>query len=115
MTRSRTVEELAPGFARVHADAVARVRKLKAEDLDRSIVFSTGRPCRSADILMDFILLHDVHHRGPLSDVPGGGRATDVAVRTDARNDAAAEKSVTSLWRAIELTSVAHDLQFSTR
>ena len=98
ITRPRTVEELAPGFARVHADAVARVRKLKAEDLDRPIVFFNGQAMPVRDILMDFILLHNVHHRGQLShDVPGSGRAADVAVRTDARADAAAEKSITDV------------------
>src|SRR5262245_4237846 len=41
--RPRTVEGLAPGFQRVHDEAVARVRKLKPEDLDRKIPFFTGR------------------------------------------------------------------------
>jgi hypothetical protein len=53
MTRPRTIEELAPGFARIHADAVARVRKLKAEDLDRPIVFFNGQAMPVRDILMD--------------------------------------------------------------
>src|SRR6478672_11295668 len=40
--RPRAVEALAPGFERVHQEAVARIRKLKPEDLDRSIQFFGG-------------------------------------------------------------------------
>src|ERR1051325_9881645 len=40
--RPRKVEELAPGFERVHKDAVARLKKLKVEDLDREIPFFSG-------------------------------------------------------------------------
>jgi len=80
ITRPRTIEELAPGFARVHADAVARVRKLQAEDLDRSIVFFNGQAMPVRDILMDFILLHNVHHRGQLSLMcrEAGGQPTSL-------------------------------------
>src|SRR5947207_13899222 len=41
IVRPRTVQELAPGYERIHREAVARVRKLKPEDLDRSIDFFT--------------------------------------------------------------------------
>src|SRR5439155_5044698 len=34
--RPRTVEALAPGYERIHREAVARVRKFKLEDLERS-------------------------------------------------------------------------------
>src|SRR5437773_8214669 len=33
--RPRTVEGLAEGYERIHRDAVARIKKLKPEDLDR--------------------------------------------------------------------------------
>jgi uncharacterized damage-inducible protein DinB len=80
MTRPRTVEELAPGFARIHADALARVRKLTAEDLDRPIVFFNGQAMPVRDILMDFILLHNVHHRAQLSMMVrgAGGQPTSL-------------------------------------
>jgi uncharacterized damage-inducible protein DinB len=65
--RPRKIEELAPGFARVHGDAVARVRKLTADDLDRSIPFYTGEPMKVREILWDFVLMHNIHHRGQLS------------------------------------------------
>jgi uncharacterized damage-inducible protein DinB len=47
--RPRTVEALAPGYERVHRDAVERVRKLHPEDLDRTLNF------------------FGIHHRGQLS------------------------------------------------
>ena len=64
--RPRTVEALAPGFDRIHKDAVARIRKLKPEDLDRSIAFFSG-PMPIRDILWGMIIFHGIHHRGQLS------------------------------------------------
>jgi len=64
--RPRQVEALAPGYERVHQEAVARIRKLTPEDLDRSIPFVTG-PTPIRDILWSAILAHSVHHRGQLS------------------------------------------------
>jgi uncharacterized damage-inducible protein DinB len=64
--RPRTVEALAPGFDRVHQDAVARIRKLKPEDLDRTLnFFERQTPIR--EILWGMIVLHAAHHRGQLS------------------------------------------------
>ena len=64
--RPRNVEALGPGYERVHREAVARIRNLKPEDLDRTIAFFTGsRTIRS--ILWDAILAHGIHHRGQLS------------------------------------------------
>ncbi|MGH9423615.1 MAG: DinB family protein, partial [Thermoanaerobaculia bacterium] len=65
--RPRKIEELASGFARVHGDAVGRLRKLTADDLDRSIPFFTGDPMSVREILWDFILMHNIHHCGQLS------------------------------------------------
>jgi len=64
--RPRTVEALAPGYERVHREAVARIRNLKPEDLDRTIPFFTG-PRTIRDILWDAIVGHGIHHRGQLS------------------------------------------------
>jgi uncharacterized damage-inducible protein DinB len=64
--RPKVVEELAPGFERVHTDAVARVRKLTPEDLDRSIPFATMGPMTIRDMLWTMVLLHGIHHRGQL-------------------------------------------------
>ena len=45
--RPRTIAELAPGYERVHRDAVTRIRALKPEDLDRSLSAAGGGPIRS--------------------------------------------------------------------
>jgi hypothetical protein len=45
--RPRTVEALAAGYERIHKEAVARIRKLKPEDLERSISFLQVQ-CESA-------------------------------------------------------------------
>ena len=64
--RPRTVEALAPGYERVHQEAVARIRKLKPEDLDRSLQFFVGS-MSIRDILWNAIMAHGIHHRGQLS------------------------------------------------
>ena len=64
--RPRAVEALAPGYERVHRDAVARIRALTPADLDRTIPFFTG-PMTIRDILWNAILAHGIHHRGQLS------------------------------------------------
>jgi uncharacterized damage-inducible protein DinB len=64
--RPRTVEGLAAGYERIHREAVARIRKLKPEDLDRTIPFFTG-PLPVREILWTMILAHSIHHRGQLT------------------------------------------------
>ena len=64
--RPRAVEALAPGYERIHREAVARIRKLKPEDLDRAIPFFTG-PTTIRDILWGMIISHGIHHRGQLA------------------------------------------------
>jgi uncharacterized damage-inducible protein DinB len=64
--RPRTVEALAPGFERIHREAVARLRTLTPGDLDRTIQFFT-RPMMIRDILWDAIVAHGIHHRGQLT------------------------------------------------
>lgn len=66
ITRPRKVEGLAPGYELVHQEAVARIRKLKPEYLDRSIPFFMG-PTAIRDLLWNNILAHGIHHRGQLS------------------------------------------------
>jgi uncharacterized damage-inducible protein DinB len=64
--RPRQVEALAPGFERVHNEAVARIKKLAPADLDRTISFF-GQTPSIRDILWNMIILHSVHHRGQLA------------------------------------------------
>ena len=65
--RPKTVDALAPGFERVHQEAVARIRKLTDEDLNRVIPFFAGMQLPIREILWDMIILHGVHHRGQLA------------------------------------------------
>jgi uncharacterized damage-inducible protein DinB len=64
--RPRTVEGLAPGYERVHREAVARIRTLTPEDLDRKLAFFVGE-MTIREILWGAILSHTIHHRGQLS------------------------------------------------
>ena len=64
--RPRTIEALAPGYERIHREAVERIRKLKPEDLDRSVPFFMG-PMSIRDILWNAVIAHGIHHRGQLS------------------------------------------------
>lgn len=64
--RPRTVEELAPGYERIHAEASAKLRSL-APDLDRKLVFFTGEELPVRNILWAALLHHHIHHRGQLS------------------------------------------------
>ena len=66
IARPKTVEGLAPGYDRVHKDAVERIRKLKPEDLNRQLPFFGMQPS-IRDLLWNYIILHGVHHRGQLS------------------------------------------------
>jgi len=76
--RPPTVEALAPGYELIHREAVARIRKLKPEDLDRSVPFFTGQPLPIRDILWSMIISHGIHHRGQLTLMCrlAGGQAT---------------------------------------
>ena len=65
LERPRTVEALAPGFERVHADAVERVRRLTPNDFDRKMPFFDGQ-LAIRDLLWGALLSHSIHHRGEL-------------------------------------------------
>jgi uncharacterized damage-inducible protein DinB len=66
MERPRQIEALAPGYARVHRDAVARIRKLSPAQLERPIDYMTGTMLTGVQILWGAIF-HNIHHRGQLS------------------------------------------------
>ncbi len=63
--RPKTVDALAPGFERVHREAIARIRKLSPADLDRTITFFMG-PRTIREILWEAVMAHGIHHRGQL-------------------------------------------------
>ncbi len=64
--RPRSIEALAPGYDTVHREAVARIRKLKPEDLERRLRFFTGNELKISEILYFALLHHSIHHRGQL-------------------------------------------------
>ena len=66
LARPREVRLLAPGYRRVHELAMARLQKLKIEDLEDSITFFDGRPMTIRDILWGALLHHKIHHRAQL-------------------------------------------------
>ena len=66
LEKPKEVKLLASGYRRVHEEAVARLRGLKPEDLDRSIPFF-GRTLTIRDSLWLALLHHLIHHRGQLS------------------------------------------------
>ena len=65
--RPRQVEALAPGFDRIHSEAVARIRKLTPDDLDRQVPFFGGQAMPIREILWSMIIFHGIHHRGQLA------------------------------------------------
>ena len=66
LQRPREVRLLAPGYRRVHEEAVARLGDLTDAQLDRELPFADRRmPVR--DLLWGAILMHLIHHRGQLS------------------------------------------------
>ena len=66
LERPRQVEALAPGFDRVHKEAVARLQKLTPADLDRTIPFF-GESLTIRHLLWDTLIIHGAHHRGQLA------------------------------------------------
>jgi uncharacterized damage-inducible protein DinB len=66
LERPRTIAALADGFARVHAEAVAKIEAMAPADFDRTVPFM-GEDMRSGDILWSVLLHHLIHHRGQLA------------------------------------------------
>jgi len=64
--RPRTIEALAPGYRRIHGEAVARVKKLTDADLQRTMEFFDGSEMPIGIILFGPIHKHVIHHRGQL-------------------------------------------------
>ncbi len=95
--RPRTVEELAPGFERVHRDAVARIKDLSDAQLAAKIPFFGADAESVSRILWDWLLMANIHHRGQLSlmcrlaggvspGLYGPNREETAAMRAKAKN-----------------------------
>ena len=67
MDRPKSFAEMPGAYDRLHRDALERLRKIKPEDLDRTITFFNGTQIPIRNVLWDFMLLHAIHHRGQLA------------------------------------------------
>jgi len=66
LERPRTIAELAPGYARVHAEARERATRWTPARLDGTLTFFDGRPHPVRELLWDATLHHSIHHLGQL-------------------------------------------------
>ena len=64
--RPREVHLLAGGYARVHADAMARLDCLRDEMLEESVTYFDGHEITLRQVLWGTLLHHLIHHRGQL-------------------------------------------------
>jgi len=102
LERPRTVAELAPGYERVHREAVERVRRIRSEDFDHTFPFFGGHSTSVRNVLWSALLYHLIHHRGQLmmlirmahgvpSRLYGPLREDDAATRARAQEKARLE------------------------
>jgi len=66
LKRPREIKLLAPGYRRVHEEAVARLEQLEAVQLDDVVSFFDGRRLTVREVLWGELLHHLIHHRGQL-------------------------------------------------
>lgn len=66
LKRPREVPLLAPGYRRIHEEAVARLSDLPNDRLDEVITFFDGARMTVRDVLWGGLLHHLIHHRGQL-------------------------------------------------
>jgi uncharacterized damage-inducible protein DinB len=66
LKRPREIGLLAPGYRRVHEQAVARLSGLRNDQLDRAVTFFDGRQLTIRAVLWDQLLHHHIHHRAQL-------------------------------------------------
>lgn len=66
LKRPRDIALLAPGYRRIHEEAVARLATLVDADLDRQVTYFDGSLLSIRDVVWDQLLRHLVHHRGQL-------------------------------------------------
>ncbi len=66
LKRPREIKLLAPGFRRIHEEAVARLEKLRNDQLDELVTYFDGRRITIREVLWTQLLHHLIHHRGQL-------------------------------------------------
>jgi len=67
LKRPREIQLLAPGYRRVHEEAVARLAKLRNDELEELVTFFDGRRLAIRDVLWNQLLHHLIHHGGQLA------------------------------------------------
>jgi uncharacterized damage-inducible protein DinB len=66
LKRPREIKQLAPGYRRVHEQAVARLESLTDDQLDEIVTYFDGRRVTIRRVLWSELLRHLVHHRAQL-------------------------------------------------
>ncbi len=66
LKRPREIKLLAPGYRRVHEQAVARLEKLENDQLGELVTFFDGQRVTIREVLWSALLHHLIHHRGQL-------------------------------------------------
>ncbi len=66
LKRPREVALLAPGYRRIHQEAVERLASLSDKDLDREMTYFNGDKLTVHDVLWGMLLHHMIHHRAQL-------------------------------------------------
>ena len=66
LKRPREIKLLAPGFRRIHEEAVARLGKLRNDQLDELVTYFDGQRITIREVLWTLLLHHLIHHRGQL-------------------------------------------------
>jgi uncharacterized damage-inducible protein DinB len=66
LKRPREINLLAPGYRRVHDQAVARLTSLTNARLEDTVTFFDGRRLTIRDVLWGELLHHLIHHRAQL-------------------------------------------------
>lgn len=66
LARPRQIDLLAPGYRRVHEEAVTRLEAFDDAQLDDIVTYFDGRAMTIREVLWDALLHHLIHHRGQL-------------------------------------------------
>ena len=66
LKRPREINLLAPGYRRVHEQAVARLETLTNDQLEETVTFFDGRRLTIRRVLWSELLHHLIHHRAQL-------------------------------------------------
>lgn len=66
MKRPREIGLLAPGYRRIHEEALARLDNLRDEQLAQTVAFFDGSQLSIREVLWGQLLHHLIHHRAQL-------------------------------------------------